>query len=440
LVGLVLAVCGALLASPLVPLGSARRVEPHPGMWFEPLTLFICAAGLAIGLGLVIAGLVRLDRRSPRPAHRSRSARRLPLTVTVGRDLAFRESRWGLFGLVATSVAVCLIVAVAVYSASRERLLQSPALFGSDYDVLLFPGDEVDPEVAFTNIDLDDPTIESAAISRVARVTVAGDLLEAQVIDRVRGTAGGTALRGREPRADDEVALGPVTAKRLGVGVGDTVAITGAQTRSMRIVGETLLPLQGQAAFGDVMWLTPEAAERLDAEISEPRLLVGLADGSTEDDLAAAIGDAGETVAVPDDVANLDGAGNIPALLALFGALLGGAVLSFALYGILQRRRRDMAILRVLGVRRRGVRRSVLTACFIIVSWGIAIGIATGAVLGRAYWSAVANGVPAVARPVVPLATTALVILATFVVGAALAMGLARIAVRGRPHVVLHRE
>jgi hypothetical protein len=58
----------------------------------------------------------------------------------------------------------------------------------------------------------------------------------------------------------------------------------------------------------------------------------------------------------------------------------------------------------------------MLAACLIVVSAGAAIGIATGVFLGSAYWSAIANGVPAVARPVVPLGVTTLVTLGTLAV------------------------
>lgn len=412
----------------------ARLVEPDPGIWIEPGTSLVGGLVLAAGLSVMAAAVARLDplhaRRAPRA---SRSAPRVPLPATLGHDLAYRESSWGRLALAATGIGLGLIVSVSVYTASLDRLIDSPSLFGSDYEVMLFPADGVDPDEAFADIDLDDPTIESAAISQLAQVTVAGDLPEAQVIDPVRGVAGGTVLRGRAPQANDEVVLGPTTADRLGLGVGAEVAITGGRGRSMRIVGEAVLPLQGRGAYGDVMWLTPAAAERLEIELLETRLLLHLADGITQDDLAAIIGDRYAPVYVPDDVRNLDGVGQIPVALATFGALLSAAVLAFSLVGIVRRRRHDLAILRTLGLPPRQIRRAVLTACLLIVGPGAAIGVATGVVLGRAYWSNVAAGVPAVAQPVVPLATTALIVLGALTTGCLLVVGPARLATRIRP-------
>lgn len=214
------------------------------------------------------------------------------------------------------------------------------------------------------------------------------------VIDPVRGPVGITILRGRAPQADDEVVLGPMTADRLGLDVGEEIIITGTRERRMRIVGEAVLPLDDVGAYGDVMWLTPAAAERLEIEPKEPQLLLNLAEGVTQDDLAAAIGDPGGAVSVPDDVTNLDGVGQIP----------------------------------------------VLTACLLIVGPGAVFGIVIGAVLGRAYWTSVAVAVPVVAQPVVPLAMVALIALGALATGCMLVAGPARLAARIHPGEILRRD
>ena len=441
IVGCVLAVCGALPASWLVPLGSARLVEPDPGIWVDPKTSLVGALALATGVLVLAAVLSRVDRlRTRRPTRRSRSPLQLPLQVTLGHDLAYRESNWGRLALAAAGVGLGLVVSVSVFTASLDRLINSPSLFGSDYEVRLYPEDGVEPEEAFVNIDLDDPTIESAAISRLTLVTVAGDLVEALVIDPVRGPVGVTILRGRAPQADDEVVLGPTTANRLGLDVGEEIIIAGTRERRMRIVGEAVLPLHDVGAYGDVMWLTPAAAERLEIEPTEPQLLLNLAEGVTQDDLAAAIGDPGGAVSVPDDVTNLDGVGQIPAALATFGALLSAAVLAFALVDMVRRRRHDLAILCALGASPRQIWGSVLTACLLIVGPGAVFGIVIGAVLGRAYWTSVAVGVPVVAQPVVPLALVALIALGALATGCMLVARPARLAARIHPGEILRRD
>jgi hypothetical protein len=445
ILGCTLAVTGAVVASPVVPLGSARVVEPDSGIWVDPGILLVGALML-VGSLLAVATVSALAvvrvyiRHAPRKPRTSRVTRQLPLPAVLGQDLAYRESGLGRLALAAVGVGLALIVSVAVYSASLDHLIDSPSLFGSDFEVTLFPADG-EPEEAFNDVDLDDPAIEGAAITRGAQVNVAGELLEAHVIEPVRGVVGGTILRGRAPRAGDEVALGPTTVNRLGLGVGDEVTIAGARRRSMRIVGEAVLPPPGQAAYGDVLWLTPPAADRLEVELQQPELLLKLAEGISKNELATIIGDHSDlAVHVPDDVTNLNGVGEIRTSLAVFGVLLGGAVLAFALVGIVRRRRHDLAILRTLGLRPRQITASMLTASLLIVGPGAAVGVALGVVLGRGYWSIVAARVPAVAQPVVPLALAALVVLAALVIGCLLVVGPARLVATLRPADVLQRD
>ena len=443
IVGCALAVAGAVLASPLVPLGSARLVEPDPGVWVDPWTMIVGGLGMAAGLIAIATAVVLVGnpnaRRKPRSA---RAAARLPLPATLGQDLAYRESGWGRLALAAVGIGVGLVVSVSVYSASLDRLKSTTSLFGSDYEVVLFAADGADPEQPFADVDLDDPRIESAAVSWRTQLKVAGDTVVAQVIDPVRGVPGGTVLDGRAPGAENEVALGPSTADRLGLSVGDDITVTGARERSMRIVGEAVLPIQ-EGAYGDVMWLTSSAAEHLGTETHEPTLLVNLAEGVTQDELVTAVRDTGVfdlALPVPDNVSNLDDVGHIPTVLAIFGALLSGAVLAFALFGIARRRRRDLAVLRTLGLRPPQIRTSMLVASLLIVAPGAAIGVAVGVVLGRGYWTSVAAGVPAVAQPVVPLAMTAIVVLGALALGCLLVAGPARLAMRIRPTEILQRD
>ena len=70
----------------------------------------------------------------------------------------------------------------------------------------------------------------------------------------------------------------------------------------------------------------------------------------------------------------------------------------FAVVGIMHKRRHDLAILRALGLQQRQIKASVLVACLVIVGPSAVIGISARAVLGRAYWTSVATGVPSIAH------------------------------------------
>lgn len=440
--GCVLAVVGAVAASPLVPLGSARLADPDSGVWVEPVTLIVGGVAFAVGLLVAAAALARIavrpGRRGPRAPGRTLS---LPLSAMLGRDLAYRGSSWGRLAVTATAVGLGLMVAASVYTASLDRLVDSPSLFGSDYEVVVFPDDSVEADQAFSAVDVDDPMIESAAIIQGGQLTVAGSLLEALVLDPVRGgMGGGTVLRGHAPLAYDEVALGPRTVDRLGLGVGEELTISSPFGSSMRIVGEAVLPLISAGTYGDVVWLTHAGADRLDVELGEPRMLVNFAKGFTGDDLYG-FGDLStSTIPVPDDVSNLMDVGPIPAVLAVFGGLLTTAVLIFALVGVVHRRTRDLSVLRALGLPARQIRRAMLTACLLIVGPGALIAVAAGVILGRTYWSVVASEVPALSRPVVPLAMVALGGLGALAAGCLIVIGPALLATRLHPAEILRRD
>ena len=67
-------------------------------------------------------------------------------------------------------------------------------------------------------------------------------------------------LSGRAPRNDDEIVLGPSTARDLGVSTGDTVSL--ADGGSATVVGLGLFPSDVHAQFDEGAWVMPDAMER----------------------------------------------------------------------------------------------------------------------------------------------------------------------------------
>lgn len=342
----------------------------------------------------------------------------MPVWGRLGRDLAFRGTGHGRTSLMAAAVGLGLVVTVVVYSASLDRLLTTPRLFGSDFEVVLYPDDELGGEARRPEVDLDHPAIEAAAMSTVVQVAIGGRTSVASVLEPLRGSAGGTVRRGRAPVAGDEVGLGPGLLERIGLDIGDTVDVKGRRQGTMRIVGEVLLPELGEGAYGDGIWLSAAGGEFIDVEPLEFRLLLHLAHAVMPDDLPGLIGAEGDPPYIPDAVKNIDNAGGIPLALGVFGAVLGAAMLVLGLVGIVRSRRRDLAIVQALGMDRRVIRAAVGAAGIAIVVPGLAIGVVGGVVLGRFSWARVAGDVPTVVQPIVPLGSIVVVLLSALVVAA----------------------
>jgi ABC-type lipoprotein release transport system permease subunit len=108
-----------------------------------------------------------------------------------------------------------------------------------------------------------------------------------------------------------------------------------------------------------------------------------------------------------------------PLAVALAVALLAAATMAHVLVTAVRGRRRDLAVLRTLGLRRRDVRAAVRWQSTILVGLALLIGVPAGIIAGRWLWIACANAYGFVARPAVPALQLALVV--------AVALGLANL-------------
>ena len=148
LIGTVLAVLAAWLASTLMPMGLARRAEPSPGLQFDALVLIggaVAAAAVASSVVLLLAWRYAPVASAPVPARPSALGRavesmnvgpsagigvRAALDPRPGRGaIAVRST------LVAATIAVVGLVSVFVFDASLDRLATTHALFGVGWDV-----------------------------------------------------------------------------------------------------------------------------------------------------------------------------------------------------------------------------------------------------------------------------------------------------------------
>jgi ABC-type antimicrobial peptide transport system permease subunit len=142
---------------------------------------------------------------------------------------------------------------------------------------------------------------------------------------------------------------------------------------------------------------------------------------------------------MPAAVKNLDGAKDFPQALAAFLALLGmGAVIHVLLLSG-RRWRKDLAVLRSLGMVRRQAARCITVQAAALGAVAVLIGVPVGIAAGRWAWTFMARSLDVVQQPIVPVAVAVLAPAAVVAVVLASVVPAAR-AARLAPAVVLRSE
>ena len=428
----------AVALSPMAPIGPLRRVEVNPGVAFDWTVLLLGTGGLS--LALIAAGVAIAVRQAP---HRRQSrsgviagrrstlagavaAAGLPLPAVAGMRLALEPGegrtsvpvRAALGGAV---VAVVALVASLVFGTSLRALVDSPQLYGWDWDLTVL--DEVgygeidvekaaaildgDPNVAgwssayFQSIDLDGVGVPVLGMPAGARVTP-------------------PLLAGRTVQAPDEIVLGRRTIDELGKRLGDTVVLGSEKgTRVLRIVGEAIFPTVGPilgayTSLGDGALMLYDQVPDWDEVSAGPKaLFVRFGPGDRDavtarlQESLAGVGRFPGSAQVlpvqrPAEIVHYESMGATPAVLG--GVLVLAAVVSLglALASGVGRRRRDLSILKSLGFTRRQVSATVVWQSSLIVGIGLLVGLPLGIGLGRWLWIVFADRLPVLARPSVP--------------------------------------
>jgi ABC-type antimicrobial peptide transport system permease subunit len=135
---------------------------------------------------------------------------------------------------------------------------------------------------------------------------------------------------------------------------------------------------------------------------------------------------------VPVNLVNFGQAVNFPAFLGVTLALFGAATLAHLLLVSVLRRRREIALLKVLGFVRLQVGTAVCWQATTVAVVGIVVGVPTGLAVGTAVWNPFALNLGAVPVAVVPAAIIAL--LAGCVVAFANLLAIVPAAIASRRH------
>jgi ABC-type lipoprotein release transport system permease subunit len=478
LVGAGIAVAVAFALSPLTPTGVARIAEPHPGFAFDGMAIGIGAAGIVLavvlfgaipawraavsaGTALGAAELPGSQRPSAIAALIGRAWRSPSSTAGVrmalepGRGRTAVPVRTTMFG---AAISLFALAAALSFGASLDRLVTTPGLSGWNWDAMLFccaGGHGSRPETLGKQLvaTLDgDPRVQGYALGQIDTIGV-GDVkgVTGLGMESRKGSVTPALVEGRLPVGPDEILLGTSTMQKAGVGIGDTVPVSGqAGTFQMTVVGRVAMPPvffsftgPGQGAATSLTGF-----ERLQGRNEPPDVggfFLRLTPGTNLQDYIAGLKQKVSGIfVVPQppsgQLSNLRGITNVPLVLAGIVALMAAATLAHTLITSIRRRRLDFAIMKTLGFVRGQVSAAVAWQASTLAAVAVLVGLPLGIISGRWGWNLLADRLGVVPDAVVPVLAILIAVPVTIVVANLIAVLPGRIAARLKAAPVLRSE
>ena len=475
-VGAVGSVALAYALSDLTPVGEARAAASSLGFVFS---------GVLFGVGalVVVATVVALAMvpswraaQSPRqnarelPAGRTNGAVKLvamtgaPASTVVGVRNALdrgkgRTSVPVVTALVGATVAVIALVATSVFGASLTHLVSTPPLYGQNWQMDL--GNLTTPQLNAALATMKpDPEVTKITWAYTGKyLDLAGVPVVGTFSTVAKGPFAFSLVNGHPPRGDSEIVLGATTMSQAKLHLGSVfrVKLVNKKGKSIyhdfRVVGTVVLPpavSTGGLGVGAIVPLssalhlactgTPsetKCAQKLLTTVSGWGMAVGIAPGPAGRALMRQLQKRFSqnviVLSVPVNLVNFGQAVDFPLLLGVTLALFGAATLAHLLFVSVARRRRQVALLKVLGFVRRQVLLATCWQALTVVVVGLVIGVPLGIVAGRTVWRLFATHLGAVPVGVIPVAVISVVCAVIVVGGVALALIPAFLAARISP-------
>jgi hypothetical protein len=487
--GAVIAVGIAIAASPLMPIGPARFAEPSPGV---EINLAILGAGFALIAGVPLLVMVPAALRAANrargplglaepaaPARLSRLSPALGLAGSVPGNLGVRMAFEPGHGrtavpvrsaLVGTTAAVAAVVAAMVFGASFLGLVGTPHLYGQNWAQELNLQAGSVPGVIGEQVLTPVKGLTEYAGGDYGQVSVAapghrsGTIVPAIGLDQLRGRGFLTLLTGRAPAGPHEIALGPRTLRTLGLHVGQRVTV-GADNRTsqMRIVGSAVFA--GFHVGGSTPTDLGTGAVVAASVLSQPSppscpgratcynfFLLRYRPGTDLRVAAAQVNRAatrrgcppGLCVVTsdqrPSDIENYIGVRDTPLALGAVLVLLAVGMLAHVLVTGVRRRRRDLAMLKTLGLLRSQLLRVVSWQATALATAALLVGLPLGLLAGRWAWLLFAGSAGVGSQADVPVPLVLAVIPVTLILAVLLAAVPGWTAARIRPALILRSE
>jgi hypothetical protein len=471
--GATVGVAGALIASLWMPIGLASIVEPDPGFDADWLILgpgWAAAVILvAAGTGLLIRSALSAGRgrAAPRGSAVAAAATRagLPVTAVVGARFALEPGRGRsalpVFPAIAGAVAGVLgVLAAFTFSAGVSDAVTHPERFGITWQLDTFyglNGQDFGPAAQVAQAAAASPDVAGFLDLRVGGAQSSGVSIESFTYSPVDGKRVPVVLTtGRMPGTPSEITLAPTTARKLHARVGSTLQLSGGTVpHTMTVTGTGFVPAAGHNSYDEGAWLTPGGFDQLfhgahyafKFHVALVTLTRGTDPGAAARTINATTakikgGDALPfTPAEPaETLTTLEDLRVLPTALGGFLALLALGAVGYALSTAVRRRRRELAVLRTLGLTSRQARLVIVTQATLLALVGLAAGIPLGLAVGRAVWRVVADLTPLAYQPPFSPWALALIAPAALLCVNLLALWPGRRAARLRPGQVLRAE
>ena len=370
------------------------------------------------------------------------------------------------------TLAIVALAGALTFGASLDHLLATPSQYGWNWDAHLTTIGSLntaDPAVKALEAD---PAVEDVAVIDTPPVVldnrIAFDMLG---LDQRKGLLDPILLAGHAPRAAYEVALGVKTLRDAHAHIGSTVHLSISAIQhggaEFTVVGTVVIPPSSDSArlgSGGVTTFDGEKRMVPGTFINRipPRsdLFFRFAPGANKAHAMEQVRTLQLPLAPPDitspttleseyqiilpqrptDLVNFGQVQNLPLLLAGLVALLAAATLAHTLVTSIRRRRRDLAILKMLGFIPSQIRWAVAWQATTFVSVCLLIGLPVGIAVGRVIWTVFARQLGTLPEPVTPSIRLLLTIPGAVVLANVIAAVPAVIAGRMKPAPALRAE
>jgi len=470
----------AFLLSPFIPVGVARAAALSHGFVFDTPVLLLGV--LAITVLVLVLALWPAWRASQVKAERVRGDRaltsRVGVATVVARAGATPSMLIGLrnalergrgrtsvpvaAALAGTVAAVAALVATTIFGASLSNLLTTPRLYGEASQVNL-DGIATKKLPVLLAALRRNPEVTNVSYGGEGKYLQVGTVaVQSVYLTVAKGHLNTTLVSGHYPTGVGQIILGQTTLAQTHLHVGSRVVVSIVNlkgrklSRPFRVVGTAVFPPElGIGGLGDGAIILIRALEVLACPNGPPEKACMKAISqkvADENSWGVAIsvrsGPAGRATirrldrqyasyvnaeSVPTNLVNFGQAVDFPLLLEGTMVLFGAATLVHLLVVSVSRRRRQFALLKVLGFVRRQVRSALGWQAATVAVIGVVIGVPVGLVVGRAVWDDFATNLGA--APLAVTTSVVVVVLAVATVAGAVLLALvpATLAARVQP-------